>query len=55
MFRRVVFEVGGAKYVHERGVDFRLVDDSGQLVVCVGGGRMMRSSLSQALPIVPMV
>jgi hypothetical protein len=41
VFRRVVFVVGGAKYVHDRGVDFRLEDDSGQLVVRVGGGRMI--------------
>jgi hypothetical protein len=41
VFRRVVFVVGGVKYVHERGVDFRLVDDSRQLVVRVGGGRMI--------------
>ena len=41
VFRRLVFVVGGATYVHDRGVDFRLVDDSGQLVVRVGGGRMI--------------
>src|SRR5262245_10003994 len=42
VFRRLVFALGGATWVHERGVDFWLVDDEGSRArVCVGGGRMV--------------
>jgi len=41
VFRRLSFTLGGAAWVHERGVDFRLVDEGGQVLVCVGGGRLV--------------
>lgn len=41
VFRRLSFTIDGAAWVHERGVDFRLVDASGQLLVLVGGGRLV--------------
>ena len=41
VFRRLCFTIDGAAWVHERGVDFRLVDAGGQVLVCVGGGRLV--------------
>lgn len=41
VFRRLVFTVGAAAWVHERGVDFQLVDGDARALVCVGGGRLV--------------
>lgn len=41
VFRRVVFSAHGMVWVHERGVDFSLVDGDERVLVCVGGGRMI--------------
>ena len=41
VFRRVVFSAHGMVWVHERGVDFSLIDDAARVLVCVGGGRMI--------------
>lgn len=42
VFRRLNFVIDGSAWVHQRGLDFGLVDDTGErILVCVGGGGLV--------------